>query len=213
MNIEIPMFPLQLVAFPGEVLNLHIFEPRYKELINECEETGIQFGVPPVIENNLAGYGSLLQLEKIFHRFPNGELDISTKCVGIFKLVKFNKIMPDKLYSSAQVEVFSTDEKGDSEIYNDIYKLLIQLYQTIKIDNKLPESAASFNCFDIGHFIGLNIKQELELIEMPTEVERQMFVLNHLKEMLPILKTSRDIERKVQMNGHFKNVLPPDIKD
>jgi Lon protease-like protein len=59
----IPIFPLALVVFPGEALNLHIFEPRYKELVNECHAGGKPFGIPAVIENKVSELGTLVEIE------------------------------------------------------------------------------------------------------------------------------------------------------
>jgi len=57
MTRFLPLFPLSLVVFPGEYLNLHIFELRYRQLINECDEEGMTFGIPPAFENKLASFG------------------------------------------------------------------------------------------------------------------------------------------------------------
>ncbi|MEO1628994.1 MAG: LON peptidase substrate-binding domain-containing protein, partial [Bacteroidota bacterium] len=46
-----PLFPLKLVVYPGEQLNLHIFEPRYKQLIRECEQNKVTFGIPAFIND------------------------------------------------------------------------------------------------------------------------------------------------------------------
>ena len=51
----LPLFPLQIVVFPGEDLNLHIFEPRYKELIGECKDKGIHFGIPGLFSTASSG--------------------------------------------------------------------------------------------------------------------------------------------------------------
>ena len=58
-SLFLPLFPLRLVAFPGEDLNLHIFEPRYKELIQECDEKGITFGLPPFIDDKMQTFGTV----------------------------------------------------------------------------------------------------------------------------------------------------------
>ena len=71
----LPLFPLKLVAFPGERLNLHIFEPRYKQLIRECSENQITFGIPAFIDNKIVNIGTEIKLEKIENTYENGELD------------------------------------------------------------------------------------------------------------------------------------------
>ena len=66
MTNFIPIFPLGIVVYPGEHLNLHIFEPRYKQLINECHEQKKSFGIPTVIEKKIQDFGSLVQITEIY---------------------------------------------------------------------------------------------------------------------------------------------------
>jgi uncharacterized protein len=75
----IPIFPLALVVFPGEELNLHIFEPRYKQLIADCHQSKKPFGIPAVIQNQVAEMGTLAEIVEIVKTYDNGELDIRTK--------------------------------------------------------------------------------------------------------------------------------------
>jgi Lon protease-like protein len=79
MQKFIPIFPLNLVAFPGEVINLHIFEPRYQQLIRECCEEEKMFGIPVVENNRMLDYGTEMELVKIQKEYPNGEMDVKVK--------------------------------------------------------------------------------------------------------------------------------------
>ena len=84
MTNFIPIFPLAIVVFPGEKLNLHIFEPRYKQLITECHEQKKPFGIPTVIENKVQDYGSLvdiLEITKVHEKWRVGYQD--TRGTGI----------------------------------------------------------------------------------------------------------------------------------
>ena len=74
MTNFISIFPLNVVVYPGETLNLHIFEPRYKELVKECFGANKPFGVPAVIKGNVAEFGSLLNITEIAREYDNGEM-------------------------------------------------------------------------------------------------------------------------------------------
>jgi Lon protease-like protein len=65
MTNFIPIFPLNVVVYPGEILNLHIFEPRYKELIKECFNNKKPFGIPAVISGNVSEFGTLASIMEI----------------------------------------------------------------------------------------------------------------------------------------------------
>ena len=62
MTNFIPIFPLGIVVYPGEQVNLHIFEPRYKQLINDCFVTKKPFGIPAVLDNNVSEMGTLVKV-------------------------------------------------------------------------------------------------------------------------------------------------------
>src|SRR5690349_217702 len=103
MTNFIPIFPLGIVVYPGESLNLHIFEPRYKQLINECFTLKKPFGIPTVIENRMQDYGSLMEIKEITKVHDNGEMDIKTEGAKVFRILEVIKEVPDKLYSGAIV--------------------------------------------------------------------------------------------------------------
>ena len=64
MTNFIPIFPLNLVVYPGEALNLHIFEPRYKQLINECVANKKPFGIPSVLKDKISEMGTLMRIKE-----------------------------------------------------------------------------------------------------------------------------------------------------
>src|ERR1700712_2391892 len=99
----IPIFPLGLVVYPGESLNLHIFEPRYKQLIQECKALDKPFGIPAVIGDRLQDYGTVVRIKEITAVQDNGEMDIKTEGEKVFRILEVIKEIPDKLYSGAIV--------------------------------------------------------------------------------------------------------------
>ena len=103
MKTLLPLFPLELVVFPGEHLRLHVFEPRYKQLITECRDQKSAFGIPAYINGGVAEYGTEMSLEEISVTYENGEMDILTKGRRAFHLERFVRDVPGKLYSAGEV--------------------------------------------------------------------------------------------------------------
>ena len=103
MTNFIPIFPLGIVVFPNESLNLHIFEPRYKQMIQECMEQKKMFGIPTVIAQKIGELGTLVRIKEISKTYENGEMDIKTEGVTVFRILEMVKTIPDKLYSGAIV--------------------------------------------------------------------------------------------------------------
>ncbi len=103
MTNFIPIFPLAIIVYPGESLNLHIFEPRYKQLINECFQEKKPFGIPAVINNKMNEIGTLVRIVEIVNVSENGEMDIRTEGTTVFRVLETIRSVPDKLYSGAIV--------------------------------------------------------------------------------------------------------------
>src|SRR5438067_144361 len=98
MTNFIPIFPLALVVYPGESLNLHIFEPRYRQLIKDCLDNKKPFGIPPVIKEDVHEYGTLLEIAEVSKTYDNGEMDIKTRGIKVFRILEVIRSVPDKLY-------------------------------------------------------------------------------------------------------------------
>ena len=80
----LPLFPLNLVAFPGEKLNLHIFEPRYRQLVRDCFTDDLTFGITPYLNESVQELGTEMRLLSVEKTHAGGEMDIRTQAVGIF---------------------------------------------------------------------------------------------------------------------------------
>jgi len=76
--VLMPLFPLELVLFPGQNLNLHIFESRYRQLVHECYEQERTFGIPRYKEDTPLKFGTEVKLVKIAMTYPDGRMDIIT---------------------------------------------------------------------------------------------------------------------------------------
>src|SRR3954462_7223122 len=100
----IPIFPLSLVAYPGEQLNLHIFEPHYIQLVNECFVTKKPFGIPVVIKEQVQDFGTLMEITQVVKEYEDGKMDIITRGITIFRVLEVIKEVPDKLYYGAIVD-------------------------------------------------------------------------------------------------------------
>jgi uncharacterized protein len=111
MTNFIPIFPLSIVVFPGEDLNLHIFEPKYKQMIYECHTQQKLFGIPAVIENKMQDYGTLMRIAEVTKMYDNGEMDIKTIGDKVFRILEVIDDIPEKLYSGAIVNYPRTDKR------------------------------------------------------------------------------------------------------
>ena len=211
MNEILPFFPLNIVVFPGEILNLHIYEPRYKQLILECQKTGMRFGIPTFFEKKSLDYGTEMELMEISHTYPDGRMDIKSKGLRVFHILKFNKSLKDKLYPGGTVEYSEDDPTGDILRNKKILEKLKELFQIMNIKKNVPPLDQNFNSFKIAHLVGFSLNQEYQLILMPSEVERLDFIHDHLTNLIPVVIEMENLRKKAEMNGHFKNLKAPDF--
>ncbi len=213
MKDFLPLFPLNLVAFPGERLNLHVFEPRYKQLFRECQENQITFGIPTYIDGEVMNIGTELKLEKIDKTYDSGELDVKTIGIGIFRIDEYYSQAPDKLYAGADIERLTLNTEINDPILNEkIYDYIKDLFGTLSIaEKKIPKDAQSFISYDIAHHVGFSVNQEYDLLRMETETERQNFIYDHLQKIVPVAQEMENLKERALLNGHFKKIVPPNI--
>lgn len=211
MNYQLPLFPLQLVVFPNEKLNLHIFEPRYKQLIKECESKGTTFGIPPFIDQEMMGIGTELKLLSIDKEYPNGEMDVKTLGIGLFEIDLVHNPFPEKLYIGADVHKMEPFEEGNYLNSEKIIEYVEVIYEMLAIPKDPPVSSSTFRTYDVAHHIGLTLEQEYELLQILSEQARQEYVLAHLEKMVPKVKKMHSIRERAMMNGHFRNIIPPNV--
>ena len=211
MNRLLPLFPLKLVAFPGEQLNLHIFEARYKQMINDCFENRLTFGIPAFIEGKVMDTGTEMRIISVQKTYANGEMDIKTEGVGIFKIDVFHKQAPEKPYAAGQVQEVPFEQRGNISYGEAIIEQVKELFELLKINKPIPRKASEVFTFDIAHHVGLNIEQEYELLNIQGEAKRQEYILEHLRRLIPTVKEMNRLRERVQMNGHFKMLNPPNF--
>jgi Lon protease-like protein len=211
MTNFIPIFPLSIVVYPGENLNLHIFEPRYKQLISECHAAKKPFGIPAVIENKIQDYGSVVEITEISKQYDNGEMDIKTKGLKVFRILEVINEVPDKLYSGAIVNYPHNYEKGISEAMKKIMDAVKELHKLLKLDKDFKKQEEKLNVYDVAHHVGLSLQEEYELLGLFDERQRQEYLKRHLAKVIPMVNTMELLKEKIKLNGHFKNLSGLDL--
>ena len=209
MKKNLPFFPLNLVAFPGEELNLHVFEPRYKQLVNECLDQGTTFGIPAYIHNKLE-LGTEVEITELVKTYSDGRMDIRTKGLAIFKVLDYENPVEGKLYSGGMVEIQKINLEVDPIKVGKIKSIMKDFYKLLKVEN--PYLADEFNTsFSLAHKIGLSLEEEYQLLKISEETARLDFILEHLERTTPVVKELEKTKEKIAMNGHFKKLGPLDF--
>ncbi|MDB5205415.1 MAG: peptidase [Flavisolibacter sp.] len=206
MTNFIPIFPLGLVVYPGESLNLHIFEPRYKQLINECHSAKKPFGIPAIINDRLQDYGTVVWVKEITAVNDNGEMDIKTEGEKVFRILEVVKEIPDKLYSGAIVNYPVNQQHGSADIMRRIVASMKELFKLLKVEKEFKKPDAELTTYDIAHHVGFSLQEEYEFLNLLHERQRQEYLRLHLSKVMPMLAEMENLKVKVKLNGHFKNL-------
>ena len=107
MSQLLPIFPLQLVAFPGSAIPLHIFEERYRDMVGEAEAQGTEFGIVLARDNGIVNAGCTVVVEKVLERYPDGRFNVVTRGKRRFVLLSIDR---EKAYLRGEVEYFDDDD-------------------------------------------------------------------------------------------------------
>jgi uncharacterized protein len=206
MTNFIPIFPLGIVVYPGEELNLHIFEPRYKQLIIDTNESKKPFGIPSVINNRVSEMGTLIELVEITEVYDNGEMDIKTRGIKVFRMLELMKTIPNKLYSGAIVNYPENYSNGNPLLMEKVIAGIRQLHTILKVNKAFKKADDDLLSYEVAHHAGMSLNEEYELLQLFHELQRQEYLKLHLLKVLPVVTEMEILKDRIQLNGHFKNL-------
>lgn len=210
MPMKLPFFPLQSVFFPGETVPLHIFEERYKQLIIDCREEAITFGIPVYINGNVA-YGTEVQLVEVVTTYDNGEMDVVCVARQIFKIMTFENEMPGKPYAGGEVQFIDTVNDAEAAAIIEVLDMIEELYELMEVPFT-PIAPEKFHSYILAHKMGLSYEQEFQLLQLSKESERLAFLKEHLIGTISVLKEVDRTKKTIELNGDFRNFDPLDFE-
>lgn len=206
MTNFVPIFPLSIVVYPGEDLNLHIFEPKYKQLIKECFDQKKPFGMPVVINNEVNELGTLVEIIEISKMYDSGEMDIKTRGQKIIRVLEIIDEVPDKLYSGAIVSYPVNTGFGKKILMAKVVAAIKELHKLLKVTRPFHKEEEQLTSYDVAHHAGLTLKEEYEFLSLTNELQRQEYLKRHLAKVLPVVAEMESLKEKIKLNGHFKNI-------
>jgi len=167
--MKLRLFPLGIVAFPSKVIPLHIFEERYKKLINECIDQKSEFGV--IYQNNkgLAKLGCTVSVNKLVNRYPDGRMDIVSVGNKIFKLEDQSLI--DEI-TVGDISYLPEPIPLPNQIFDPLKEKYIKLLITLGLKENIDHHLSKTMTFELLEMIQLSSQFELGLISINSEKER-----------------------------------------
>jgi ATP-dependent Lon protease len=202
---RIPLFPLNVVLFPGEDLPLHIFEPRYRRMVRECLEADSPFGILLALPDGIARVGCAAEILQVTKRYEDGRVDILTKGRRTFRVVE--------LFTENPLLEGAVDYLDDQDWALDPRRRreLIELYEACHtltftgLPKSLRESPSELLSFAVAGALPLDLLCKQQILELRSEAERQDRLLRYLGEWARHLQRMESLRQRDVGNGHGLN--------
>jgi Lon protease-like protein len=203
----LPLFPLEIVLFPGASLPLHIFEPRYRTLIGDCLKNKTEFGVVLMREDEMAEVGCTARIKEVVKHYDDGRLDIVSEGVRRFEIISENS---EEEVLRAEVTFFDDEGAEDphevrrlSESVKSIYAKIVLAVAKPNTSVTLVDAKAPRLAFSVAEHLGLPLEVCQNLLGMRSETKRLFEVERYLEELLPRIERFQKAKTRVGGNGHL----------
>lgn len=201
---RIPLFPLNVVLLPGAELPLHIFEPRYRAMVNECLREKSEFGLLLAMPSGVARVGCTAEVVEVLQRYPDGRMDILT--VGRMPF-RATELFTDHPLLEGQVDYLEDRETSPAAPRQE----LIDLYETCHTlifgdcPKNLTDDASQPFSFLVAAALPLDLMWKQQILELRSETDRQERLLSYLRGWAPHLQKVSTLRARSAGNGQGLN--------
>jgi ATP-dependent Lon protease len=198
---RIPLFPLDVVLLPDAILPLHIFEPRYRELVRLCLDQGIEFGVVQQHEQGIAAVGCTAEVSQLLKKYDDGRMDILTIGRRPFRV---HNVVEEKPYYEADVEFLDDQPGAPLDVQIKLLKKYDELHRILfgQAPPHLDADEVSSVAYSAAAELPLEAENKQRLLETRSEGERQRFLLERIEKWLPVAQHQQRIKKIAGGNGH-----------
>jgi Lon protease-like protein len=199
---EIGLFPLNLVLVPGEQAPLHIFEPRYRELITECLDFGNDFGLVLEDDEGLREVGTRCNVVEVIDRFPDGRLNIVVEATERFQLLE---LTDGRAYRTAEVETLpdESDTPSEDEV-EDVLAAYARVVAAAEAELDDLDLDADSVAYQIAARIDFGTVVKQGLLELRSERERVVRLAPMLNQAAEAVEREREIRMRASGNGRVE---------
>jgi Lon protease-like protein len=196
---EIGLFPLALVLTPTERVPLHIFEPRYKELIGECIADGAPFGLVLEDDSGRRDVGTLAEVKEVAHVFDDGRMNILVEGGDRFRVTAWTDGRP---FPTAEVEPLDDeDATPDPHAADEALAVFRRLAAVADAEIEEPDGSSGSLAFEIAAHVDFGTEPKQELLELRSERHRLKRLTELLEHALTAMTREREIRERAATNG------------
>ena len=193
-QLTLPAFPLKTILLPGEATKLHIFEERYKELVNDCIENNASFAIPFFENGKMSDYGCEVKIKNVLKEFADGRKDILVECTRICKIVDFTEQLTPKLYGAVLIEF----EKNNILVTDaNLQDAIIYYFSTVQNKMLDYDTLSKLSVYNIANSLQLSPQEKMELI---CSKNKQAVLLNQIKFITHIVNAEQQLNNRFMFN-------------
>lgn len=201
--VSIPIFPLNVVLFPSSRLPLHIFEDRYKKLIERCLNEQGEFGINLIEGNRLREVGCTARILEVVQRFDDGRSDIIIEGIARYRMKAMQQHADGYLVASVEW-IDEDDELPDQLLMQRAADLISSVVDVLFPDARLAFSSHErLSAFRIAEKSGMELSERQEILEMDSERERLTRLVAHLENLLPKIQDFEYMRRLIHNDGYI----------
>src|SRR5713226_3525102 len=201
LNTLLPLFPLDLVLLPGVPLPLHIFEPRYKEMIKECLDQKTVFGIIRSKEESLANIGCTAEIMNVLKKYPDGRMNILAEGQKRFEVLQVNQ---ERTF--LQADVFFLEDESDPPATAEVEKAIRLHGEIMELAGARSETMDKAETTNLAYRLAGSLPFDPDfqqaLLEMSSEAQRMRAVISFFESILPVLHRNAQAKQKAGGNGH-----------
>jgi Lon protease-like protein len=199
---DFPLFPLDLVALPSEYVPLHIFEERYKTMIQNCLERGGEFGIVWLADDELKPVGCACEIDRVLEQMDDGRVNIITRGTRPFRLVERQQDLP---YPAGTVEFLHdrSEERDDTTLTaaRESYARLVEEATDSPPD---PDRLAEMSAYEMAATVDFGLEAKQGLLELRSENARLRLVTRLFRAALKRLEFVEKAQARARSNGKVR---------
>jgi Lon protease-like protein len=202
---RIPLFPLDLVLFPGMLLPLHIFEPRYKLMIGACLAEKLEFGMILASEKGITTVGCTAEIIETLKKHPDGRMDILTEGRTVFTLIE---LLNEKPYHEGIIEYLPEDATPQDTAKEAMLTQLFDQCHAAMFGRSWPGAQRASEiplAYQMAARLPLSLEEKQALLEMRARSDCRDFLIRRMTELLPKLAHHQQVRTSAGSNGHHLN--------
>jgi Lon protease-like protein len=199
---EFPLFPLGLVALPGELIPLHIFEERYKTMIDECLRSEAEFGIVWLSGDGLRDVGCACAIDRVLERMEDGRMHLLVRGTRPFRVLERQGHLP---YPAGVIEfVEDRDDASDPELAKAAHEAYAELVRHATDRDPEAEELSGMSAYDMAATVDFGLDAKQGLLDMRSENARLRLVTRLFRAAIKRLELVDRVQERARSNGKVR---------